>query len=147
MLRNPLLLRLMAHTALSVPMLYRFFMDFGSPIGDHSGSLFHIFSDLSSPKSHLDSSHVFCWFLNWNSGEFWCPNPSKVLEIHMFSLDFTFSEFSWFWWLRVPLGTSFWWLLEVLGGHFCDFLVYWICIEISLIFRTSPSCVNRGTGR
>ena len=56
-----------------------FLMDFGSPIGDHSGSLFHIFSDLSSPKSHLDSSRVFCWFLNGNSCEFWCPNPSKVM--------------------------------------------------------------------
>ena len=55
-----------------------FLMDFGSPIGDHSGSLFHIFFDLSSPKSHLDCSHVFCWFLNGKSDEFWCPNPSKV---------------------------------------------------------------------
>ena len=39
----------------------------------------------------------------------------------MFSWDFTYSEFSLFWWLRVPLGTSFWWLLEVLGSNFSDF--------------------------
>ena len=57
----------------------QFGVDFGFPIGDRSGSLFHIFSDLNSPKSHLDCSHVFCWFLHGNSGEFWCPNPSKVL--------------------------------------------------------------------
>ena len=57
----------------------QFGVDFGSPSGDRSGSLFHIFSDLNNPKSHLDCSHVFCWFLYGNSGEFWCPNPSRVL--------------------------------------------------------------------
>ena len=109
----------------------------GLPLEDRSGSCFHIFSDLNIPKSHLDCSHVFCWFLYGNSGEFWCPDPSKVLYILMFSLDFTFSEFLLFWRLWVPLGTSFWWLWEVLGDHSGDFLVYWKSIEISLIFRTT----------
>ena len=38
---------------------YRFSMDLGSPIGEHSGSLFDILSDLKCPKSHLDRGHSF----------------------------------------------------------------------------------------
>ena len=57
---------------------YRFSVDLGSPIGDHSGSLFDILSDLKCPKSHLDRRHSFWWFLNWTSCDFSCPHLWKV---------------------------------------------------------------------
>ena len=46
-----------AHTALSVPLLYRFLIDFGSLIGDTFGSLSHILCDLRCPKVGLDCRH------------------------------------------------------------------------------------------
>ena len=83
-------------------------MDFGSPFGDHFGSLFDIFCHLKHQKTGLDCRHDFWWFLNGKSCDFWCPNLSKVWQILMFSLDFTFSGFSWFWWLFEPHFGHFW---------------------------------------
>ena len=57
---------------------HRFSMDLGSPIGDHSGSLFDILFDLKCPKSHLDRRHPLWWFLNWTPCDLWCPHLSKV---------------------------------------------------------------------
>ena len=48
-----------AHTALSVPLLYRFLMDFGDPFGHQFGSLFDIFYDLKRQKACLDCRHYF----------------------------------------------------------------------------------------
>ena len=43
-----------AHTALSVPLLYRFLMIFGRPVGITLGSLFHNLCDLRHQKTCLD---------------------------------------------------------------------------------------------
>ena len=46
-----------AHTALSVPLLYRFLIDFGFLIGDTFGSLSNILCDFRCPKVGLDCRH------------------------------------------------------------------------------------------
>ena len=55
-----------------------FLMDFGSPSGDHFGSLFHIICDLKCTKACLDCMHEFWLILVGKSCDFWWSNLSKV---------------------------------------------------------------------
>ena len=56
---------------------HRFFVDFGSPIGDPLGSLFCIFCDLRYQKACLDCRSVFDDFLMENMSHFDVPTSQK----------------------------------------------------------------------
>ena len=106
-------------------------MDFGSPSGDHFGSLFHIICDLKCTKACLDCMHEFWWFLIGNLVIFDGPTSQKygkhwcLHEISLFRLFRYFDDF------RYLLGPHF--------GHFSrswdTILMIFGCIGHALKFH------------
>ena len=87
-----------------------FLMDFGSPSGDHFGSLFHIICDLKCTKACLDCMHEFWWILSENLVIFDGPTSQKYCKYWCFHEISLFRLFRYFDDFRYLLGPHF--------GHF-----------------------------
>ena len=115
-----------------------FLMDFGSPFGDHFGSLFDIFCSLKRQKACLDCRRDYCWLLIWTYTDFWRPNLSSyIVNIDVF-IRFDFVDF--FMNLMIS-GAYLDFILNTFGGlgrPIWWFLGYWRLLEILMNFRVSP---------
>ena len=133
-----MLLRLIAHTALSVPLLFRFLMDLGILLGISVWSISEYFRDLGCQTYGIDASVDFLVIWGWKSCQNWMLGCAETMQKTSVFVIFHFFIFSWFWCLQGGLGTSFWRVWEYLGHHFGDFRGSWRGIEISMDLRISP---------